>query len=92
MAVAISADPKITSRPDQDSCIAAYHFMLAAWTYALGTCWIGGMNRAAVKDRLGLPQEHYLATVTPLGYPDERPEPRPRREVEAIVRLVEPTG
>lgn len=92
MAVAVSADPKITSRLDQDACIATYHFMLASWAYGLGTCWIGGMNRRVVKERLGLPQEHYLATVTPLGYPDERPEPRPRRKVEEIIREVDSTG
>jgi nitroreductase len=86
VAVAISADPQITGRPDQDSCIAAYHLTLAAWAYSLGTCWIGGMDRDGVKEALGIPQEHVLATVTPLGYPDERPQASERKDVEAMVR------
>ena len=89
MAVAVSADPEITGRPDQDACIATYHLALAARLHGLGTCWIGGLNRDEVKDRLGLPVEHYLATVTPLGYPAERPAVRPRKPAESFVRFLE---
>jgi nitroreductase len=90
LAVAISADPQITGRPDQDACIAAYHITLAARLHGLGTCWIGGLDRDEVKLRLGLPKDHYLATVTPLGYPDEQPELRPRKPVESYVSYVDP--
>jgi nitroreductase len=88
MAVAVSADPQITSRPDQDACIATYHLTLAARLHGLGTCWIGGMDRDEVKERLGLPLDHYLATVTPLGYPAERPEVRPRKAAEHLIRFL----
>lgn len=84
LAVAICADPTVTTRADQDACIAAYHFMLAAWFHGLGTCWMGGMDREDIKDRLGIPQTHYLATVSPLGYPLERnieaPERKPAKD------------
>ncbi|MBN1212909.1 MAG: nitroreductase family protein, partial [candidate division Zixibacteria bacterium] len=40
LAVAICADPNVSNRYIQDGCIAAYHFILAAWFYGLGTCWI----------------------------------------------------
>jgi nitroreductase len=73
MAVAICTDPGRTPRPIEDACIAAYHFLLASWAYGLGTCWIGGMDRDDVKEILGVPRERYVATVTPLGYPAERP-------------------
>ncbi len=79
-AVAICSDPTVSLRSDQDACIAAYHFMLAAWFHGLGTCWIGGMNRDDVKSRLEIPKEHYLATVTPLGYPRQRLIPVPDRK------------
>jgi nitroreductase len=88
MAVAVSADPAITSRPDQDACIATYHLTLAARLHGLGTCWIGGLNRDEVKERLGLPVDHYLATVTPLGYPAERPDVRPRKPAEHLIRFL----
>jgi nitroreductase/catechol 2,3-dioxygenase-like lactoylglutathione lyase family enzyme len=88
LAVAISADPQITGRPEQDACIAAYHITLAARLHGLGTCWIGGLDRDEVKLRLGLPKEHYLATVTPLGYPTEQPEIRLRKPVESYVSFI----
>jgi len=81
MAVAICADPQGTSRAAEDGCIAAYHFLLVAWLHGLGTCWIGGMDCEDVKDILGIPREHYVATITPLGFPAERPEMRPRRPI-----------
>ena len=89
MAVAVSADPEITSRPEQDACIAAYHLTLAARLHGLGTCWIADMNRDNVKQRLGIPVAHYLATVTPLGYPAERPKVKPRKPAESYVRFLD---
>ncbi len=80
LAVAICADPNITGRADHDACIAAYHFMLTAWFFGLGTCWMGGMDREDIKDRLEIPQTHYLATVTPLGYPARRDIKAPKRK------------
>ena len=69
--VAVCADPDLSKRYIQDGCIAAYHFMLSAWFFGLGTCWIGGMDREEVKKLLKVPSNHYIATITPLGYPAE---------------------
>jgi nitroreductase len=69
MAVAICSDPNLSKRHVQDGCIGAYHFMLSSWFHGLGTCWIAAMDRDDVKDWLNIPQDHYVATVTPLGYP-----------------------
>jgi len=80
LAVAICSDPAVSGRHEQDACIATYHFILAAWFYGAGTCWIGGMNTDEVKAKLGIPIEHYLATVTPLGYPKEGHIPVPERK------------
>jgi len=80
LAVAICSDPAVSGRYDHDACIATYHFILAAWFYGLGTCWIGGMNTAEVKEKLDIPTGHYLATVTPLGYPKEEHLPVPERK------------
>ncbi len=80
LAVAICADPRLSGRHVQDGCIGAYHFLLAARAHGLGTCWIGGMDEDAVKDRLNIPREHYLVTVTPLGFPKEWPLAAPSRK------------
>ncbi|MEO0285420.1 MAG: nitroreductase family protein [candidate division WOR-3 bacterium] len=89
MAVAICGDPDKSSRYIEDACIAAYHFMLAAWSLGLGTCWIGGMDRNDVKEKLGIPQTHYIATITPLGWPAYIPTPPPRKPAEDFYRIIE---
>jgi nitroreductase/predicted lactoylglutathione lyase len=87
MAVAICADPALSRRHIQDGCIAAYHFMLAAWCFGLGTCWIAAMDRDDVKEMLNIPPDHYVATVTPLGYPLQRTKPAPdRKDVSWFLR------
>jgi len=62
--------------------------MLAAWSYGLGTCWIAAMDRDDVKEVLGIPKEHYIATITPLGYPEFVPRPPPRREAREMVKFI----
>ncbi|NIM92274.1 MAG: nitroreductase [Anaerolineales bacterium] len=89
MAVAVSTDPNITGRTMEDACIAAYHLTLAAKLHGLGTCWIADMDREYVKELLGIPQDHFVVTVTPLGYPAERPLPKRRREAFEFVRFVD---
>jgi len=82
MAIAVCADPGRTARPVEDGCIAATYFLLSAWQHGLGTCWIGGMDRADVKEILGIPEDHYVATVTPVGFPASRPQASPRRPLD----------
>lgn len=87
IAVAICADPAVSKRYLQDGCIAAYHFLLAAWWHGLGTCWMGGMDREDVKERLGIPRGDYVVTVTPLGWPDSTVvEPPARKDRAAFIR------
>jgi nitroreductase len=88
LAVAITSDPRKSKRYVQDGCIAAYHFLLSAWLYGLGTCWIAAMDREDVKDALHIPQDHYIATVTPVGYPAESPAPPERRPKDEMVRII----
>ena len=89
LAVAICSDSAKTLRPEQDGCIAAYHLMLAAWLHGLGTCWIAAMNREEVKDLLVIPKNHYVATVTPLGFPAKVPGVPLRREARETVIFID---
>jgi len=60
---------------------------LAAWTYGIGTCFIGNLNRDNVKKILGLDEKDFLLTVLPLGYPSGNiPKPRPRKPLDEIVK------
>jgi nitroreductase len=89
IAVAICSDSGKTKRPEQDGCIGAYHFLLAAHAHGLGTCWIAAMDRDDAKDALGIPKDHYVATVTPLGFPAERPAAHQKRAARDMVRFVD---
>ncbi len=84
IAVAICVDTEKTRRATEDGCIASYHFMLSAWLHGLGTCWIADMDRDRVKDLLGIDRKHYVATVTPLGYPEEIPEMPPKGDTTVL--------
>ena len=86
IAVAVCVDPAVTKRVPDDAYIAAYHFLLAAHTHGLGTCWIGDMDREEVKDLLQIPHAHFVATVTPLGFPDEIPEAKNRKPAYDLLK------
>lgn len=87
LAVAVCSDPELSMGYQSDGCIAAYHFMLAAWHYGLGTCWIAAMDRDDVKQKIEVPLTHYLVTITPLGYSEEIFIPAPiRKNIEWFIR------
>lgn len=88
IAVAICSDPELSMSHVQDGCIAAYHFILTSWLHDLGTCWIADMDRLEVKKAIDVPKEHYVATVTPVGYPAKIPETPSRRKAEEMVKFV----
>jgi nitroreductase len=85
------ADPAKSGRKEGkdyylvDMGISMEHLMLAAAEQGLGTCWMGGgFDEAVVKEALNIPKEIRVVALTPLGYPDESPGPRPRRSLEEI--------
>ena len=90
--VVACADPKHSgTKEDQqyylvDVGIAMEHLVLAAADQGLGTCWIGWFDEPRVKRALGIPADLRVVALTPLGYPDEAPEPRPRKTLGEIVR------
>ncbi|PKN72732.1 MAG: nitroreductase [Candidatus Cloacimonetes bacterium HGW-Cloacimonetes-3] len=87
-AIAVAARGELSRRKVQDACIAAYHLLLAAKAYGLGTCWVTDMDRDEVKDLLNIPHDDYLACLTPIGFPAEGfPLPK-RHEVDSFVRYV----
>ena len=61
-----------------DGAIALDHMTLAAAELGLGTCWIGAFDPAAAREILGLPDGVEIVGMTPLGFPDVEPNPRPR--------------
>lgn len=68
-----------------DLSIAASFMILEAHEQGLGTCWLGRFDESKVKKLLGIPDEIRVVTMTPLGYPDESPAKRHRKELSEIV-------
>lgn len=67
-----------------DTAIAFEHLCLAAQGLGLGTCWMGWFDESRIKEALGIPGEIRVVGLTPLGYPDQEPKPRPRKELSEI--------
>ncbi len=68
-----------------DVTIAIDHLMLQAQEEGLGTCWIGAFDETTVKQILGIPAGVKVLALTPLGYPDESPPDRGRKDLSSIV-------
>ena len=64
-----------------DVALAMQNLVLAANSLGLGTVYVGGFDARKAAGILKVPQGLCVVCMTPLGYPDEEPEPKPRREL-----------
>ncbi len=69
----------------RDTSIAIEHMALEATDLGLGTCWIAWFEQKDFRPVLNIPDDKYVVAVLTLGYPDEAPSPRPRKNLEEIV-------
>jgi nitroreductase len=69
----------------EDIGLAGAQIMLQAKALGLGTCWIGGLDRAAIAGILRLPEHMEVVGLLTVGFPAEDPEPRLRKPLEEIV-------
>lgn len=68
-----------------DLSIAVSFMILEAMELGLGTCWLGAYSEEEVKKVLDIPEEIRVPAVFTLGYPDENPDPRPRKKLDQII-------
>jgi nitroreductase len=70
--------------------LAVQNLMLYAHSIGLGSSSMTGplLARDELKAILGVPESWHLAAVIPVGYPDEEPQPVPRKPVDAVIRWV----
>ena len=87
----VRPDHEARTRPWNLASVAAAmgNLLLAACALGLGTCWLGvpTLQVERLRALLGLPDEVEVLGVTPLGYPDESPPPRPRLSFEEVVHF-----
>lgn len=67
-----SIKPAEKSEVDCGSAIAT--MMLAAEDLGLGTCWLGAINRPAIKELLALEDKYYVSYLLAVGYPAQKGE------------------
>ena len=71
------------------NCSIALSFMLLeAAALGLGTCWLGAYDNEKVKKVLNLPQKAQVVAVSPLGYSDEKPMARPRKDLSELIEII----
>jgi len=68
-----------------DAGLALENMVLTAESFGLGTLFIGGMDAKKAESLLGVPQGFCCVILMVLGYPDEKPEARPRKALSEFV-------
>jgi nitroreductase len=68
-----------------DVSIACSFMILQAYELGLGTCWIGAFKEDETKKILNIPEHVRVVAITPLGYPDEPPSRKYRKNLDQIV-------
>ena len=63
------------------------HLVLAATNEGLGTCWMGVFNEDKLKATLNVQKSNRIIALTPIGYPDEEPDARSRKNLSEIVSI-----
>jgi len=75
----------MTVKAGEQIMIAIAYMTLEAVNQGLGTCWVGAITPKEVHKVMNLPDEIFVHDILPLGYPDEDPKPRPRKDNSKII-------
>lgn len=70
----------------RDTAIAISYMLLEAEHIGLDTCWTGWYDQKEMKRVLGLPNYMYVSGIVTVGYGDEKPNQRPRKSMNEILR------
>ena len=68
-----------------DVALAMQNLVLAAHSLGLGTVYVGRADAKEAAKILEIPEGYCFVALTPLGYPDQVRDPRPRKELSEIV-------
>ncbi|MCS7230341.1 MAG: nitroreductase family protein [Candidatus Kryptonium sp.] len=72
----------------QDATIACAYAQLSATALGLGSVWIGAFDEDEVRKIISIGKNLIPIAILPIGYPDEVPEPTPRRKIGDLIHEV----
>jgi nitroreductase len=75
----------MTIKAGEQIMISVAFMALEAVNQGLGSCWVGAISPREAANVMGLPDDMFVHDLFVLGYPDEDPKPRPRKEFDKIV-------
>jgi len=61
------------------------NMLLAVVSLSLASCWIGGFRESELKQVLEIPDDIKVTSFLPIGYSDENPEPRGRKDMNELL-------
>jgi nitroreductase len=67
--------------------LATQNLCLAAHASGLGTVIVGLFDHDRVGEVINLPANHEVLVLIPIGYPNQKPQPRKRRERDEFVHF-----
>jgi len=87
--IVVACNTEVSPESYQVDCAnATMQIMLAAHALGLGTVWLQTLrNVSEIQGVVGLPKNYVPVAMLALGYPDERPSPKKRKELKEIVYL-----
>jgi len=68
-----------------DAGVALENMALAAWDDGIGSCYVGYFSEDHLKSLLHIPPNMKVVACLALGYPDEAPGARPRKDFDDLV-------
>ncbi|MGA2974295.1 MAG: nitroreductase family protein [Spirochaetia bacterium] len=71
---------------DFDCAIAVDHLILAATNEGLGSCWVGWIERDAIREILGIPADIEIPVIVPIGYAAEIPDAQTRKPLRELIQ------
>lgn len=69
----------------QDTAAAIQNILLTAYSIGLGTCWVGAFSEEEAKKVLHTPEGIRPVAMIPMGYPNEMPLQKNRRDLNKII-------
>lgn len=78
-------DQAMTIKAGEQIMIAVAYMTLEAVNQGLATCWVGAISPKDAHKVMNLPNDLFVHDFIPLGYPDEDPRIRPRKDFNEIV-------